>query len=440
MGAEESTAELETAMEDANEQRNAAVASEERMRLLDEAGRILASSLDYETTVAAVARLAVPKFADWAAVDVVVDGEIKQLAVAHVDPRKVEWARELSRKYPVDPAAPTGVPAVIRTGRPHLRSTVTDEMLAAIAQDPDHLRLLREIGMYSLVIVPMIARDEVLGAMTLISSNPARHYDERDVSLMMELARRAAVAIDNARLYRAALVANESKAAFLATMSHELRTPLTAIIGYEELLADGIPGPVNETQKQQLQRIKVSAMQLLTLIDEILLFARVESGRETVRIEPVVAKGVIDDAIATVLPSAEERSLTITRGGVDPSLMLRTDPAKLRQMLVNLIANAVKFTVKGGVTVRARAQDDIVVFEVEDTGIGITREQMQHLFDPFWQADQVTTRQVGGSGIGLAVTKRLANLLGGDIAVESQPLRGSTFRIILPRDRRRRES
>jgi signal transduction histidine kinase len=440
MGAEKFTAELETAMEDANAQRDTAVASEERMRLLDEAGRILASSLDYETTVSAVARLAVPKFADWAGVDVVVDGEIKQLAVAHVDPRKVEWARELSRKYPVDPAARTGVPAVIRTGRPHLTKTVTDEMLAATAVDADHLRMLREIGMYSVVIVPMIARDQVLGAMTLISSNPARHYDERDVSLMMELARRAAMAIDNARLYRAALVANESKAAFLATMSHELRTPLTAIIGYEELLADGIPGPVNETQKQQLQRIKVSAMQLLSLIDEILLFARVESGRETARIEPVVAKGAIDDAIALVTPSAEDRSLTITRGPVDPSLMLRTDPGKLRQMLVNLIANAVKFTAKGGVTVRAKALGDSVIFEVQDTGIGITNEQMKHLFDPFWQADQLTTRQAGGSGLGLAVTKRLANLLGGDITVESRPQEGSIFRVTLPRDRRRRES
>jgi signal transduction histidine kinase len=440
MGAEKFTAELETAMEDANAQRDTAVASEERMRLLDEAGRILASSLDYETTVSAVARLAVPKFADWAGVDVVVDGEIKQLAVAHVDPRKVEWARELSRKYPVDPAARTGVPAVIRTGRPHLTKTVTDEMLAATAVDADHLRMLREIGMYSVVIVPMIARDQVLGAKTLISSNPARHYDERDVSLMMELARRAAMAIDNARLYRAALVANESKAACLATMSHELRTPLTAIIGYEELLADGIPGPVNETQKQQLQRIKVSAMQLLSLIDEILLFARVESGRETARIEPVVAKGAIDDAIALVTPSAEDRSLTITRGPVDPSLMLRTDPGKLRQMLVNLIANAVKFTAKGGVTVRAKALGDSVIFEVQDTGIGITNEQMKHLFDPFWQADQLTTRQAGGSGLGLAVTKRLANLLGGDITVESRPQEGSIFRVTLPRDRRRRES
>jgi signal transduction histidine kinase len=429
---EESSIKLETAMEDANQQRNAAVANEERVRLLDEAGRILASSLDYETTVSAVARLAVPKFADWAGVDVVVDGVIQQLAVAHVDPRKVEWARELNRKYPIDPASPTGVPAVIRTGHPILTATVTDEMLAESALDEDHLRMLREIGLYSVVIVPMIARDQVLGAMTLVSSDPRRHYDQSDVSLMMELARRSALAIDNARLYRAALVANESKATFLATMSHELRTPLTAIIGYQELLADAIPGPVNEMQKQQLQRIKVSAMQLLSLIDEILLFARVEAGRESVHIAPVVAKGVIDDAIAFVTPSANDRSLTIASDGVDPALMLRTDGGKLRQMLVNLIANAVKFTAKGGVTVRARQQGSTVVFEVSDTGIGITPEQLKHLFDPFWQADQQTTRQAGGSGIGLAVTKRLANLLGGDIAVESKPLSGSTFRIMLP--------
>ena len=428
---EESSVELETAMEDANEQRNIAVANEERVRLLDEAGRILSSSLDYETTVAAVARLAVPKFADWAGVDLLVDGEIKQLAVAHVDPEKVAWARELNARYPGDPAAPTGAPAVIRTGQPQLISHVTDDMLVAGAVDDEHLRILREIGLYSVVIVPLTARDQVFGAMTLVSSDPSRHYNETDLALMVQLGRRAGMAVDNARLYRAALVANEAKANFLATMSHELRTPLTAIIGYEELLAEGIPGSVNDLQKQQLQRIKSSAMHLLSLIDEILLFARVEAGRESVRPEPVVAKGVIDDAVSFVAPLASERGLTLATE-VDAALMLRTDLGKLRQMLVNLLANAVKFTNKGGVTVRAFERDGQVVFEVADTGIGITREHLAHIFDPFWQVDQNTTRRAGGSGLGLSVTKRLATLLGGDVTVESVPLRGSTFRITLP--------
>lgn len=431
---EQSTVELETAIDDANDQRNAAIASEERMRLVENAARVLAASLDYETTVSAVAQLAVPKFADWAAVDLLVDGEIQQLAVAHVDPAKVAWAKELRRKTPMDPNDPNGAPAVIRTGQPQLLTDVTDELLAKTARSPDQLRLLREIGVYSVIIVPMIARAQTLGSMSLVSSNPGRHYSTDDLSLAMQLANRAAIAIDNARLYRAALAANEAKANFLATMSHELRTPLTAIIGYEELLAEGIPGNVNEAQRQQLHRIKVSASHLLSLIDEILLFARVEAGRETVRIEPVVAKGVVDDAIAFVAPSAKERSLDLHAERIDPTLMLRTDGGKLRQMLLNLLANAIKFTPKGSVCVRAYENNGNVLFDVQDTGIGIAPKDLASIFDPFWQVEQNTTRKAGGSGLGLSVTRRLAHLLGGEVTVESQPLQGSTFRITLPKD------
>jgi signal transduction histidine kinase len=430
---EEANAELESMMADATAARDVAQAGEERMQLLDEVSRVLTSSLDYETTVAAVARLAVPQFADWCSVDIVTDDGIQQLALAHADPERVRWAKELSARYPVDPEAATGAPAVIRSGEPSLVHEVTDDMLVASARDDEHLRILREVGVYSVITVPMVARGQTLGAMTLVSSRPDRLFDRRDESVAMELARRAAMAVDNARLYRAALAANEAKANFLATMSHELRTPLTAIIGYEELLVEGISGQVNDLQQQQLGRIKASAAHLLSLIDEILLYARVEAGRESVRIEPVVAKGVIDDAVAYVSPKAAERSLTIRAENIDPALLLTTDAGKLRQMLLNLLANAVKFTVRGGVTVRAFEQNDWVVFEVQDTGIGIKPDDLRHIFDSFWQVNQNTTRLAGGSGLGLSVTRRLAQLLGGDIAVESAPDVGSTFRITLPR-------
>jgi len=393
---------------------------------------VLSSSLDYETTVAAVAKLAVPTFADWCTVDLLVDGEIKQLAVTHVDPVRARWARELNMKYPntLDPA--TGVPAVIRSGEPMLISEMTDEMLAGVARDPEHLAMLRGLEIRSSMIVPMNARGRTLGALMLVSTRRARRYGDTDLSVALDLARRAAMAIDNARLYRAALAANDAKTNFLATMSHELRTPLTAIIGYEELLAEGITGPVSDEQKNQLERIRVSAMQLLSLIDEILLYARVESGSESVRFEPVVVKGVVDDAVIFVAPSATERGLWLRAEPIDAALMLRTDAGKLRQMLVNVLSNAVKFTTRGDIVVRAFARGDSVVFEVSDTGIGIERENQEHIFDAFWQVEQTTTRRTGGSGLGLAVTRRLAHLLGGEVTVRSQPTIGSTFRIVLP--------
>jgi len=430
---EQTNAELEMAMEDAEHARDAAIASEDRLRLIDEASRVLASSLDYETTVAAVARLAVPKFADWAAVDVLVDGEIRQLAIAHVDEEKVRWARELNAKYRPLPDAPTGVPKVIRTGEPDFYPRITDDLIVAGARDAEHLKILRELNFRSAMVVPMKARGSTIGALTLVSSRPDLEFDAESLALAGQLARRSAMAIDNARLYRAALAANEAKANFLATMSHELRTPLTAIIGYEELLAEGISGAVTEAQKAQLNRIKVSASHLLSLIDEILLYARVEAGRESVRIEPVVVKGIVDDAIAFVAPMAAERHLVVRSEPIDPSVMMRTDGGKLRQMLLNLLSNAVKFTNRGEIVVRVSDRGESMAFAVKDTGIGIDREDLVHVFDPFWQVEQTTTRKIGGSGLGLSVTQRLARLLGGDVEAESEPFAGSTFTIVLPK-------
>ena len=431
---EQTNVELETAMDDANEARNAALAGEERVRLLDDASRVLASSLDYEATIAAVARLAVPSFADWCAVDIVEDGEIKQLALTHIDPEKVNRARELRGSYPTPSDAESGVAKVIRTGEPVFVAEVTDEMLVAGARDERHLTMLRDLGLHSIIVVPMAARSQTVGALTLARSRADRSFDETSLAVARDLARRAAVAIDNARLYRAALVANEAKANFLATMSHELRTPLAAVIGYEELLAEGIVGAVNDVQRQQLERIKASAMHLLSLIDEILLFARVEAGREEVRIEPVAAKGVVNDAVAYVAPSVKGRAdLEIVTEPIDPALVLQTDAGKLRQMLLNLLANAVKFTPRGRITVRATARGDLIDFEVQDTGLGIARENLKLIFDPFWQVTQNTTRAAGGSGLGLSVTRRLAELLGGTVIVDSELGLGSTFRVTLPR-------
>jgi signal transduction histidine kinase len=429
---ERANADLERAMLSAEGARDVALAGEARMRLVDEASRVLSSSLDYETTVAAVAKLAVPTFADWCTVDLLVDGEIKQLALAHVDPVRARWAREMNAKYPSTLDPTTGIPAVIRTGEPIMTSDVTDDMLVSFARDSEHLAMLRSLEIRSSMIVPMTARGRTLGALVLASTRPARRYGDVDLSVALDLARRAAMAIDNARLYRAALAANDAKTNFLATMSHELRTPLTAIIGYEELLAEGITGPVTDEQKNQLERIRVSAMQLLSLIDEILLYARVESGSESVRLEPIVVKGAVDDAVTFVAPSAEERGLRLHTEPIDAALMLRTDAGKLRQMLVNVLSNAVKFTTRGDIVVRAFRRAESVVFEVTDTGIGIDREAQEHIFDPFWQVEQTTTRKIGGSGLGLAVTRRLAHLLGGEVTVRSEALVGSTFRIVLP--------
>jgi signal transduction histidine kinase len=415
------------------EARDAAVAAEERRRLVAEAGQVLASSLDYETTVAGVAQLAVPSFADGCLVDLVVDGAIKRLAVAHADPEKMHHLRDIEVRLGPSLIEDTGIAAVIRTGEPAFVPVVTDALLQAVSRSAAQLEQLRALELHSVIIVPMTTRGLILGALTLVNSRPERRFTETDFNTALALGRRAAVAIDNARLYRAARSANDVKNNFIATMSHELRTPLTAILGFQELLIDGVSGPVSEGQKQPLDRIKSSALRLLSLIEEILLFARLDAGGETVDIETFTAKRVVDDVIAFASATAAECNLGLRAEPIPPDLEIESDFAKVRQILITLVSNALKFTSKGEVVVRAHSTDDCVVFEVQDTGVGIEAAALGHIFDPFWQVDQTKTRRSGGSGLGLSVARRLAQLLGGDVSVESKPSVGSTFRLRLSR-------
>jgi signal transduction histidine kinase/CHASE3 domain sensor protein len=428
---ESQSAELEATAEDLKLANEALSREQQGATLLSDASRILASTLDYETTLNAVAKLAVGKVADWCAVDLVeASGAIRQVVVAHEDEAKVRWAKELNKRYPPDYDRPTGVGSVIRTGNPQIYSDITDEMLVASARDADHLAIMRELGIKSAIIVPMVARGRTLGALTLISSDPGRRYSEADQSLLMELATRAAVAIDNAQLYRAALAASDARAAFLATMSHELRTPLNAIIGYQSLLSEGISGKMNDSQLAQLSRIRASADHLLNLIDEVLTFSRLDAGKEIILREEVDLRSVVASAISMVAPLAAGKGLKVRDETSDGRLI--TDGGKVRQILLNLLSNAVKFSDDGDIIVRSHRDDGSLAISVVDPGIGIARENLENVFDPFWQVEQRSTRRVGGTGLGLSVSRRLARLLGGEVTVESSLNKGSTFTLVLP--------
>jgi signal transduction histidine kinase len=226
--------------------------------------------------------------------------------------------------------------------------------------------------------------------------------------------------------------ANNSKTDFLAVMSHELRTPLTAIMGYEELLSDGITGPVTELQRQQLGRINASARHLLGLIDEILTFARVDIGRERVRWESMSVNHTLGDAAALVEPMAAAKDIKFNVDLLDEDQAIQTDGTKLRQMLVNLLSNGIKFTEKGEVRVSCSVANGVLEVRIADTGVGIAAENIEDVFEPFWQAEQITTRRTGGTGLGLSVTRKLARLLGGDVTVASKVGTGSTFLLTLP--------
>jgi signal transduction histidine kinase len=255
----------------------------------------------------------------------------------------------------------------------------------------------------------------------------ARHGAERATQRALE----AAAEAERARI--AAEAASRAKSDFVATMSHELRTPLNAIIGYVSLLAEGIPDSVTERQRGQLARVDASAHHLLELIDEVLTLSRLEAGREVVTPRPVILAEALDEAAAMVEPMVAARQLRMEVRPPDPSLTIETDVSKLRQILLNLLTNAIKFTDEGGVTLSATGDGDVACIRVADTGIGIAPENQARIFESFWQVQQTKTRRVGGAGLGLNVARHLARLLGGDVTVESVLGEGSTFTVRLPR-------
>jgi signal transduction histidine kinase len=284
----------------------------------------------------------------------------------------------------------------------------------------------------SSLVTPLLARDRALGAMVLVNAESGRNFDAADLELAEELGRRAAIALDNARLYRDAQEANRAKSDFLAVMSHELRTPLNAIMGYTDLMDAEVSGPLSPTQHNQIGRIRTSARHLLQLIEEILSYARMESGGEEVRVARNDGGSLAEAAAAIVEPLAQARGLRFEVDVRDGHVAIVTDGAKVRQVLVNLLSNAVKFTDQGVVSLRFRRDGDHVIYEVEDTGIGIPEDQHRRIFDPFWQVERPNTRRAGGTGLGLSVSRRYARLLHGDLTFESTPGKGSTFRLRLP--------
>ena len=275
----------------------------------------------------------------------------------------------------------------------------------------------REVGVAILVIAVMaIQLTVMIRAATIVQ------HGERAQSLALE---NAAAARDEAER------ANRAKNDFLAVMSHELRTPLNAIIGYGSMLRDGIPDPATPAQQKQIERIGASAKHLLALIDEVLTVSRLELGREQITPTPVSVGTLVEQAAAMMEPEARRKGLALSLAVPEQDVMMVTDAGKLRQALLNLLGNAMKFTDHGEVRIRAWIEPEVnqVVFEVLDTGIGIAPENLPRVFDAFWQVDQATTRRAGGTGLGLHVTQRLVRLLGGDVSVNSVPGEGSCFTI-----------
>lgn len=605
-------------LRDVTRERRARDASE----FLVEASRVLSSSLDYETTLQNLASAAVPRIADWCSIDVLqTPGDrswpptVRRVALTHENPQRVALVERLRELVRADWKSPSGLARVLREGVSEYTPDVTDEFLRATATSDEHLAMLREIDLSSVIIVPLTSRGRLLGALTVCMAESRRRYESSDVLMVEELARRAGSAIDNALLYDEALEAqrtavraadrtralqtltatmaraltdqevldiiveqaivavgaqagvvmllagdgtslraarsvgypsdylaalehisanaphpvrdalrgepvflasaeewdarydppvwklsnthaaavlplaggaqpfgtlsirfaashhfdadereflvalarqcsqalerahflaaervaridaedaNQAKMDFLATMSHELRTPLNAIGGYAELIEMGVRGPVTELQRHDLQRIQRSQEQLLSLINDVLNFAKIEAGRLEINTHAVDVRATLDALEPLLSPQLAAKKLTLQSVDRATNVRALADEDKLRQVMLNLLSNAVKFTPDGGQIVLSCEHDERQVrLKVRDTGIGIPSQYLDRIFDPFVQLERRLTNVVSGTGLGLAISRDLARAMGGDVMVESVPGSGSTFTVAL---------
>jgi signal transduction histidine kinase len=412
--------------------RSAAEELARRLQYQLESTATLAASLDQTAILSALPAICVPEIADWAVL-YAVDGTgvVRRLEVAHRDPGKRALLQELQNSS-IDPHTPHPVLDAFRTRKPILASTFGEGSLVPLALSERQATIARELGVASLMVVPMVARDRALGAIALVSSNPDRRFGDQDLALAQDIATRGALALDNARLYEEARKANQTKTDFLAIVSHDLRTPLNAIIGYAELLLMGIPEPVPEAAGERVRRVQTSARHLLYLLDELLDFARLDSGKEHVHVQEVDVTQVAREVKVVMEPLVTRRGLLFELALSSNPLPLRTDPDKLRQVLLNLVGNAVKYTERGVVRVAVtEGPDHSAIIRVSDTGVGIAEQHLTQIFEPFWQVDETQRQREGGTGLGLSVVQRLVGLLGGEVSVESELGRGTTFTVVL---------
>lgn len=415
-------------LENAHRARIAAESAAARLRLLLEASTALASSLDDETALRTLAQLAVPALADYSvAYACQEDGTIRRVGLAHRDPHKLALVEALDVAGPPSPTDTYGPGAVISTGEVNFVPEISEAELDRIT-DPQHARAVRALAPRSSIVVPLRARGRTVGALTLAATDESgRRYSEEDLALAEKLASRAALLVDNARLYRLAQEAVRARDDMVAAVSHDLRTPLHVIRHAAQILeSDDLS---RETRARTLEAIAQCTAQMERFVVGVLDVARLEAGAFPIERVPADARALLEDAALFVVPMAEEKSVSLTIERGDP-VPVYVDADAVRRAIGNVLGNAVKFVPeRGAVRASVSAEAGAVRVRIEDTGPGIPPEEIPRLFDRFWRSER---RLGSGSGLGLAIAKGIVDLHGGEILVESTVGRGSTFVIVLP--------
>ena len=401
--------------------------AEETLRFLSAAGEALASSLDYDETLQRVPRLAVPALADACVLYAAEGEEVRRFAVACIDPEKEAVLSEVTGAYRSGPRNPRSlVGHVLRSGQPLLLREIPEGFARRLFRDqPELMRHVAQFGACSAMMVPLEARRRAVGVACLISGPSGRIFGESDLALARDLARLAALAVDNARLYRESQQAIRARDEIMAVVAHDLRNPLNTIAMSLALLREG-----RGSAAERLAVVERAAQRMDALIQDLVDAASIDAGRLRLDLGRVDAGEVLRFVVAEFEPIAGEKGVRIegrVRGDLPP---VRGDRLRVAQALSNLIGNALKFTGAGGtVEVSVEPADGAVLFRVADTGVGIAPAELAHVFDPFWQAG---SKMRGSVGLGLTIARGIVEAHGGRIWAESEPGTGSTFCFTIP--------
>ena len=433
----------------AREQAAHAKAIETQVRLLFLLGTstLLSESLDFLTRLRLVADLCVPNIADWCAVHLVdPEGKVTQVALTHADPAKIASVAEFQKRFPPDPNAPRGIYEVLRTGKAELHPAVTDELLHASTNDAEWVRLARELEVGSVMIVPLIASNSVLGTITLVAAESHRTFGLDDLELASDLARQVAMLIENARLYDEAQklnaelearvlertaelqAANKELEAFSYSISHDLRAPLRALDGFSRILLRDFNAQLPPEGQRYLNLVRKNAQEMGKLIDDLLTFSRL--GRQPLTKEPVSITNLVRHVLVDMSSEQENRQIEISVGDLPVCL---ADPALLKQVLVNLLANAFKFTRKreaARIEIGSRPIEGQLAYFVKDNGAGFDMQYASKLFGVFQRLHSAEDYE--GTGVGLAIVQRVIHRHGGRVWAESAVDQGATFYFTLP--------
>jgi signal transduction histidine kinase/CheY-like chemotaxis protein len=430
-------AERERLLEAERSARAGAEQARRRLELLAAAGAVLSRSLQPHATLEAIASTVVPGIADWCRVDLVdADGKLQRALTHHSDPQKSRVGAELVQRLRAAPDTPGSMAWTVATGRSHLAHFDPPREFDEI-RDRDLLTFAQAIGMRAYFIVPLVARGRTLGAMAALQAESQRGFSEDDCALLAELAQRAALALDNARLYADAQAArsqaetaNRTKDEFLAMLGHELRNPLAPIVTALHLM-ERRGGDENALERRIIER---QVAHLLRLVDDLLDVSRIARGKIQIQRERIDMRAVVERALELTQPALERRVRGIDISMPPQPVWVTGDAVRLAQVLSNLLANAAKFTPPDErIALVLRADERVVEAAVEDRGSGIAPELLPRIFDLFTQGEQGMDRHAGGLGLGLAIVKTLVQMHGGTVHAESEgPGQGSRFVVRLP--------